>query len=70
MNLSTQQIAILRLLAANDDLGHTLDDLLATGLPKQHINRALSERVALGLVQHFVCITEDGIDLVKNHEAA
>lgn len=70
MNLSTQQIAILRLLAANDDLGHTLDDLLATGLSEQHIKQALSGLVALGLVQHFVCITEDGIDLMKNHEAA
>ena len=70
MNLSTQQIAILRLLAANDDLGHGTDDFLGTGLSEFCIKQALRELVALGLVQHFVIISEDGIALLKNKEVA
>ena len=70
MSLSKEQLAVLSALAANDDLGHSVDDLLDTGLPATRVLSALRELVAMGLVQHFVCIAEEGIALLKQQEAA
>ena len=70
MSLSSEHVAILRVLAANDDLGHGVQDLLGTGLSEPRILHVLQELVALGLVLQFVCIADAGSDLMNQLEVA
>jgi hypothetical protein len=70
MNLSTEQVAILRALAADDDIAFSMDDLLGTGLSELCIKKALRELIASGVVQPLFFLTKYGIELMKNEEVA